>query len=55
MEIADSFDFSDGDMAVCDWDGVRRPALDTVDAAESVADVECTSDFADRVDGGGLF
>jgi len=38
-EMADSFDFSDGDMGSelpMDGDGVSRPALETVDVADSV-------------------
>ncbi|PIL31201.1 hypothetical protein GSI_05899 [Ganoderma sinense ZZ0214-1] len=56
-EITDSLDFSDGVMAVCDGDGVRKPAVDIVDAADNVveAEGEAVNDFADRDDGGGLF
>ena len=32
---------------------MRRPALEAVDAAESVADVDAANDFIDRDDGGG--
>ena len=40
IESADSFDLSEGDMAVCDVDGVSSPALDTVDGAESINDAD---------------
>ena len=43
IDIADSFDFNDGDIGRVDppdGDGVRRPALDTVEDAERASDVE---------------
>ena len=42
-DVADSLDFSDGDMGnelPMDGDGVSKPALEVVDAAESVIELD---------------